>query len=565
MKFVVISGGVLSGLGKGIITASLGLLLKSQGLRVTAFKCDMYLNIDAGTMNPLEHGEVFVTHDGLETDQDLGHYERFIDETLTRSNYATNGQIYQSVLDKERSLEYDGACVQPYHHIPPEIIKRWENAGHEHKSDVILIEMGGTVGEYEGLLFFEAARRIKLRKPSDICFIHVGYLPAPGNIGELKSKPLQQSVYFLNTMGIQPDFIVGRASKDVDVKRKEKIALASGIPMENIISSPDLDSVYKVPLKLAEQNFANLVIDKLGLKTRKNGFGRWKRLVDNIDSSKRSVNIAIVGKYQQTGDYVLEDAYVSVVESLKHAGWSFSVIPKLVWINSEKLENISRKKIKDVFKGVDGIIVPQGWGKRGGEGKIKAVTYARENKIPYLGLCFGMQMAVIEYARNVLGLKNANSEEVRPDSRYKVIHIMKKQKEYLSENLYGGTIRLGAWPCVIQKGTKLETAYKKYGGDRLNPWYRPNPLSSHHSLSTNHKTLVHERHRHRYEFNNSYRRQFEENGMVISGLSPDGQLVEAIEIKDHPFFVGTQFHPEYISRPLSPHPLFLSFIEACIK
>lgn len=565
MKFIIVSGGVLSGLGKGIIAASLGLLLKSKGIKVTAFKCDMYLNIDAGTMNPLEHGEVFVTHDGLETDQDLGHYERFIDETLTRSNYATNGQIYKTILDRERSLEYNGACVQPYHHIPPEIIKRWEIAGKEHKADVVLIEMGGTVGEYEGLLFFEAARRIKLKSPNDICFIHVGYLPAPGSIGELKSKPLQQSVYFLNTMGIQPDFIVGRASKDVDDKRKEKIALASGVPVENIISSPDLDTVYKVPMKLEEQNFTKLIIKRLGLKVGNNDLRNWKKLIEKIDTIKKKVNIAIVGKYQKTGDYVLEDAYVSVVESLKHAGWNFSVSTKLVWINSEELENLSGKDLENVFNGIDGIIVPQGWGKRGVEGKIKAVKFARENKIPFLGLCFGMQMAVIEYARNVLGLENANSEEVDPESLHKVIHIMKKQKEYLSKNQYGGTIRLGAWPCVLQKGTILENAYKKYGSDKKNPWYLPNPLFKNQLPITNHKVMVHERHRHRYEFNNEYRESFESSGFTISGISPDGELVEAIELKNHPFFVGTQFHPEYISRPLTPHPIFISFIKACLS
>ncbi|OGM09096.1 CTP synthetase [Candidatus Woesebacteria bacterium RBG_13_36_22] len=565
VKYIIISGGVLSGLGKGIITASLGLLLKSRGFKVTAFKCDMYLNIDAGTMNPLEHGEVFVTHDGLETDQDLGHYERFIDETLSRSNYATNGQIYKSVLDKERSLEYKGACVQPYHHIPPEIIKRWEIAGREHKSDIVLIEMGGTVGEYEGLLFFEAARRLKLKNPNDISFIHVGYLPAPGNIGELKSKPLQQSVYFLNTMGIQPDFIVGRASKEVDTRRKEKIALASGVPIENIISSPDLDSVYKVPLKLDEQGFAELVFKKLGLKAKKKNLTGWIKLVNKINSVKKYINIAIVGKYQKTGDYVLEDAYVSVIESLKHAGWNFSVNPRVKWVNSEDLEKVNDEEVKDIFEDINGIIVPQGWGIRGVEGKIKAVKFARENKIPYLGLCFGMQMAVIEFARNVLGLKHANSEEVDPESPYKVIHLMDKQKDYLEKNKYGGTIRLGAWPCVVKKGTILESAYKKYGGVKSNPWYQPNPTFPLQIRNTKYQILVYERHRHRYEFNNEYKDKYEKNGLLISGLSPDGELVEAIELKDHPFFIGTQFHPEYISRPLSPHPIFLSFLEACLK
>ena len=564
MKFIIVSGGVLSGLGKGIIAASLGLLLKSYGFKVTAFKSDMYLNIDAGTMNPLEHGEVFVTHDGLETDQDLGHYERFMNETLTRSNYATNGQVYKTILDKERLLAYGGECVQPYHHIPPEIIRRWELACKEHSSDIIIIEMGGTVGEYEGLLFFEAARRIKLKTPNDICFIHVGYLPAPGNIGELKSKPLQQSVYFLNTMGIQPDFIVGRATKEVDEKRKEKIALASGVPVENIISSPDLDSVYKVPLILEEQGFAKLVIKKLKLRAKKSDISDWKKMVKKIGMVKGTIKIAIVGKYQQTGDYILEDAYVSVVESLKHAGWHFNKLPKLVWINSQKLEAKSDSEVKEIFRGIDGIIVPQGWGSRGVEGKLKAAKFARINKIPYLGLCFGMQMAVIEYGRNVLGLKDANSEEVDPKSPYKVIHVMENQKEYLAKKQYGGTIRLGAWPCLIKKGTLLAKAYEKYGGPIENPWYQKNPGYD-HAVEPKKAEVIFERHRHRYEFNNAFREKYESNGFVISGSSPDGQLVEAIELKNHPFFIGTQFHPEYLSRPLSPHPIFLSFVEACLK
>ncbi len=562
MKYIIVSGGVLSGLGKGIFTASLGLLLKSYGVKVTAFKCDMYLNIDAGTMNPLEHGEVFVTHDGLETDQDLGHYERFINTNLSRYNYTTNGQVYKSVLDKERSLDYEGACVQPYHHIPPEIIKRWEIAGRENKADVILIEMGGTVGEYEGLLFFEAARRIKLKEPDNICFIHVGYLPTPGNIGELKSKPLQQSVYFLNTMGIQPDFIVCRASKDVDEKRKEKISLASGVPLENIISSPDLDSVYKVPLKLEEQNFTKKVAKKMNIKIIKNDLKEWKSLIKRIDRSIKEINISIVGKYQKTGDYLLEDAYVSVVEALKHAGFKLKVKLKIKWVNSEDLESLKDSEIKEIFNGISGIIVPQGWGKRGVEGKIRAVNYARLNNIPYLGLCFGMQMAVIEFSRSILGFKDANSQEVNPKSSHKVIHLMDNQKEYLKKHQYGGTIRLGAWPCIVKSGTKLESIYKKYGGKRNNPWFLPNPLFSKKVRYSGSGTLIYERHRHRYEFNNEYREIFEKNGLIISGISPFNSLVEAIEIKNHPFFIGVQFHPEYLSRPLSPHPIFISFLES---
>lgn len=530
MKYIIVSGGVLSGLGKGITAASLGLLLQSRGYKVTIMKCDMYLNIDAGTMNPLEHGEVFVTQDGLETDQDLGHYERFLDINLTRANYMTNGQIYRWVLDKERALEYGGKCVEPYHHIPPEIMERWKIAGETSKSDITIVEFGGTVGEYEGLLFFEAYRRLKLQKPKDIILIHVGYLPAPGNIGELKSKPLQQSISTLNSLGIMPDFVVGRAEHPVDDKRKEKIALASGLPLENIISNPDLDSVYKVPLFLKKEKLDQKVIKKLGLKLGKLKLDKWEEMVKRIDGKKeKTVKIGIVGKYQRSGDYILQDSYVSVVEALRHASVNANIGIELVWIDSEDKE-------MDLTK-VDGILVPQGWGKRGIEGKVKAIKFAREKGVPYLGLCFGMQMATIEFARDVLNLKGANTEEAEDGTKHPVIHTMDYQKELIKNKQFGGTIRLGAWPLKIKKGTLL---YKIYGKD----------------------TVLDERHRHRYEFNNKYREQFEKAGFVFSGTSPDGKLIEAIELKDHKFFVGTQYHPEYISRALSPHPIFVEFLKA---
>ena len=530
VKFVIISGGVLSGLGKGITSASIGLLLKSRGIKVTAMKCDMYLNIDAGTMNPIEHGEVFVTDDGQETDQDLGHYERFLEVNLGKENYTTNGQIYKLVLDKERKLEYGGKCVEPYHHIPPEIIKKWYGAGEAQKADVALIELGGTVGEYEGLLFFEAFRRLKLTNPKDVILIHVGYLPAPQSIGELKSKPLQQSVSVLNSLGIMPDFIVCRSEKAVDEKRKGKIAMSSGLPIENIIAAPDVESIYEVPMVLEKQHFAEKIIKKLKIKHEKKNLNDWKDLVKSIKTSKKQVDIGIIGKYQKTGDYVLKDSYVCVVESLKHAGWKLGLKPNLVWFDAENLNNDYSK--------LAGIIIPQGWGKRGIEGKINAIKYARENNVPYLGLCFGMQMAVIEFARNVLNLKNANTEEADPDTKYPVIHTMNYQKELIKNHEYGGTIRLGSYPCKIKKGTKLSKIYKQ--------------------------TLISERHRHRYEFNNKYKNQFEKAGMVISGTSPDGKLVEAIELPNHKFFIGTQFHPEYKSRPLSPHPIFVDFLKASV-
>jgi len=529
-------------------------------------KCDMYLNIDAGTMNPIEHGEVFVTHDGLETDQDLGHYERFLDETLLRENYLTSGQVYKLVLDKERALFYDGACVQPYHHIPPEIMKRFFEAGKKHNADIVIVELGGTVGEYEGLLFFEASRRLRLKYPKDVCFVHVGYLPAPPSIGELKSKPIQQSISQLHSLGIQPDFVVCRAEKDVDLKRKEKIALSSGVPLENIISNPDIKNIYEIPLLFHKQKLDKKIVKQLGLKRKTIAsqiLRNWKNVVTK--KAKKEVEIGIVGKYQKTGDYLLSDSYVCVVESLKHAGFKLGLKPNIKWIDSSSLEKMDKEEFARSLSSLDGMIVPQGWGSRGVEGKIKAASFAREKKLPYLGLCFGMQMAVIEFARNVLNFKDANSEEVNPNTPYPVIHIMPNQKKYLAEKQYGGTIRLGAWHCLINSRTKLEESYQKYGSDRKSPWFYPNPLQKKLSMISNNRLLIYERHRHRYEFNLNYRKKFEKAGLVVSGISPDGKLVEAIEIKDHPFFVGVQFHPEYLSRPLYPHPLFVSFLEAASR
>lgn len=490
----------------------------------------MYLNIDAGTMNPIEHGEVFVTSDGIETDQDLGHYERFMNIDLTRANYVTNGQLYKCVLDRERSLEYGGKCVEPYHVIPPEIIYRWSEAGRLSNADITIVELGGTVGEYEGLLFYEAYRRLKQQFPKDVCLIHIGYLPAPASIGELKSKPIQQSISSLNSLGILPDFVVGRAERPVDDKRKEKIALASGLPIENIISNPDLASVYDVPMYLHKEKLDMKVLKRLGLRLNTLKLDKWKDMVKKVKSKKgKTVNIGIVGKYQKSGDYILCDSYVSVVEALKHAATDLGVNVNMIWVDSEDKDmDLSR---------MDAILVPQGWGKRGIDGKIKAVKYARENNIPYLGLCFGMQMATIEFARNVLGFADANTEEAESETKHPVIHTMDYQRELIKNKQFGGTIRLGEWPLKIKKGTLLEKLYGK----------------------TN---VSNERHRHRYEFNNKYREQFEKAGFVISGTSPDGKLVEAIEIKGHRFFVGTQYHPEYISRALVPHPIFLGFLKA---
>ncbi|MFZ5932671.1 MAG: CTP synthase [Patescibacteria group bacterium] len=547
MKFIVVSGGVVSGLGKGTISASLALLLKSQGYRVSPVKIDMYLNVDAGTIRPQEHGEVFVTHDGIETDEDIGHYERFLHENLDKQNYITTGQIYQEVIRRERAFEYEGEDVEAIPHVTDEIVRRIRLAGETHKAEIVIVELGGTVGEYQNNIFFEATRIMKLKNPKDVIQLHVTYLPYLANIGELKSKPAQTSVHILNGMGIHPDVIVARAEKPIDKRRLERLALFCNIKGDYIFSCSDMPSVYEVPLLLANsgKGLDDVCLRLLGLAVKKHTLlDNWQELTKKIHRPKgKALKIAMVGKYFVTGDYQLSDSYVSVIEALKHASWKMGCNISLSWIDSEDLE-----EKRASLGGFDGIIVPQGWGARGTEGKVMAAKYAREKGIPYLGLCFGMQMATIEFARNVLGLIKANTTEADAQTPYPVIHIMPNQAEYLSKRQYGGTIRLGAWPCVVKKGTKLGEAYLKYA-----------------KVKNAGRLLIYERHRHRYEFNNRYREKFEKNGFVISGTSPDGKLVEAIEIKSHPFFVGTQFHPEYISRPLTPHPIFVSFIEAILK
>ncbi|MBI3282774.1 CTP synthase [Candidatus Curtissbacteria bacterium] len=559
MRYIFVSGGVVSGLGKGITSASIGTILQAKGIEVTLVKVDMYLNVDAGTIRPQEHGEVFVTHDGLETDQDLGNYERFLSRSLHRENYMTTGQVYKSVIDRERAFGYEGEDVEAVPHVTDEIINRIVKAGEINQAEVVIVELGGTVGEYQNGLFFEASRILKLRQPKDVLQVHVTYLPFLKNIGELKSKPAQQSVHLLNGMGIQPDFVVARSELPIDQKRREKLAIFCNLHDNDIISNPDLKSIYQVPLVMEEQKFAEKIIKKLGLKKKiaSPGISKWKKFEEARQKTKKKVKIAMVGKYFTTGDYKLSDSYVSVIEAIKQASWREGIDPELTWIDSTEFE-----KGEISLKGFTAIVVPQGWGSRGVEGKLKAVQYARENKIPFLGLCFGMQMATIEFARNVLGLEYANSTEVDPETRYPVVHVMPQQAEYLAKKQYGGTIRLGAWPCQIKDGTKLDKIYRKYGASQNAPWHQDNGLNV---APPNTPNLVYERHRHRYEFNNDYKEQFEKTGFIISGTSPDGRLVEAIELKDHPFFIGTQFHPEYIARPLNPHPIFIDFIKAAAK
>ncbi len=559
MKYIFVSGGVVSGLGKGITSASIGLLLNSRGIKTTAVKIDMYLNVDAGTIRPQEHGEVFVTTDGIETDQDLGNYERFLGESLSRENYITTGQIYKTVIDRERAFGYEGEDVEAIPHVTDEIIARLKKAGIANKAEVVVVELGGTVGEYQNILFFEANRILKLRQPDDVIHVHVTYLPYLKNIGELKSKPAQQSTKILQGMGIQPDFIIARSENPIDQKRKEKLSIFCNVNEESVISNPDLPNIYRVPLFLDEQELAEKIVKRLKIKRHKatTGLSKWKNFVNHCENAKGSVKIAMVGKYFVTGDYKLADSYISVIEALKQASWVQGFNVELVWIDSAEYEKGNMD-----LSGYDGIVVPQGWGSRGVEGKIKAIKYARENKVPYLGLCFGMQMAIIEYARNVLHLEKANTTEADPNTPYPVVHVMPDQAICLKQKQYGGTIRLGSWPCQLKGNTKLLDIYKKYGKDNNAPYYQSNGLNEAPKDAQN---IIYERHRHRYEVNNEFREKFENSGVVFSGLSPDGKLVEAMEIKDHPFFIGTQFHPEYIARPLSPHPVFMAFIKACTK
>ncbi len=540
VKYVFVSGGVISGLGKGVTASSLALLLQSAGYSVAITKTDMYLNQDAGTMNPLEHGEVFVTADGTETDQDLGHYERFLGQDLSRDNYFTMGQVYWEVLQKERRLEYEGKCVEGHIHIPQEIVRRWKKSGEGH--DIVIVEIGGTVGEFQNMMCFEALRRLKQQQPKNVALVHVVYLPIPHFLGEMKSKPAQSSVYDLYHLGLQPDFLVCRSDVEVDTKRRQTISFNTGIKLEHILTNPDVKSIYEVPLVFDKQKTKQKLLAQLGLPPKKRNLKPWKDFVKSITSAKKPVKVAVLGKYFTSGSFALEDSYVCVIEAIKHASWKLGLRPQIQWFDVTRFESpTDRKLIEKELLDYDGIIVPQGWGSRGVEGKLSAVRFAREGKIPYLGLCFGMQMAVIEFARNVCDLSGANTTEADPDTKYPVVHVMPGQEDYLRQKQYGGTIRLGQWPCQVKKSTQLFSAYGH--------------------------ALVQERHRHRYEVNNDYRNKLEQAGLVISGTSPDGQLVEAIELPTsiHPFFVATQFHPEYISRPLTPHPLFLAFIKACTK
>ncbi len=536
-KFIFIAGGVMSGIGKGVASASIGRILKSKGFTVSLIKIDPYVNVDAGTMNPTEHGEVFVTDDGTECDQDLGNYERFLDQSLSTHNYITTGRVYQAVIGRERNLEYEGKCVSVVPHIPEEVISRIKKVAQRTKASFILIEIGGTVGEYQNLLFLEAARMLKLKHPKDVVFILVSYLPVPQIIGEMKTKPTQYAVRTLNSAGIQPDIILARAPFSLDEPRKKKISVFCNVSERDVISAPDIKSIYEIPTNFEKENLGNRILKKFGLRPKKSDLKDWEKLVKNIRSPQKTIKIGMVGKYFKTGKFTLMDSYISIIEAIKHASFSLKAKPEIIWFDAENYEK-NPKSLKEL-KQFDGVIVPGGFGGRGIEGKIKAIEFCRKQKIPFLGLCLGMQLAVIEFARNMCGLKDANSTEFIKNTKNPVIDVMPEQKILLRERRYGGTMRLGAYRCKIKPKTLSLRAY---------------------GLSD-----ISERHRHRYELNNKFRGILEDKGMIMAGVNPEKDLVEIIELPGHPFFVATQFHPEFKSRPLNPHPLFKEFIKACLK
>lgn len=544
LKYIFVCGGVLSGVGKGVVASSLGFLLKSKGYSVGAVKIDPYLNIDAGLMRPAEHGEVFITEDGGEIDQDLGNYERFLDINFTKDQNITSGKIYQSIIEKERRMEFGGRDVEIFPDLINEVKDQINKSRDGH--DFLIIEIGGTTGDVENLPFLHAAREMGREVPA--CYIMVTYLPLLRMVGELKTKPTQHAVTRLREVGIMPDFIVTRNEIPIDEPRIETISKRCFVNKGNIIDNPDLESIYEVPLNFQKDKFADKVLKHFNIQGNPSQISKWEKMVDVLKNSDKKVKIGLVGKYVKHGNSEHKDTYISVLEAVKHASASLCYKPEIELISSEDFER-DPEELKRLKK-FDGIIVPQGWGSRGSEGKIRAIKFIRENKIPYLGLCYGMQMACIEFARNVLKLKDANSEEIDKRTKNPIIHIMPNQKEYLAKKQYGGTIRLGGWDCILQKGSLTYDAYKKNKG-----------------FKDARRVLISERHRHRYEFNNAYVEKFKEAGMNVSGSSPDGELVEFIELpkKVHPFFIGTQAHPEYKSRPMNPHPVFIEFIAAAIR
>ncbi|MCC6639180.1 CTP synthase [Candidatus Falkowbacteria bacterium] len=531
-KYIFVVGGVMSSVGKGIAAASIGKILQSKGYTVTAMKIDPYINVDAGTMNPTEHGEVFVTDDGDETDQDIGNYERFLDITIGKVNYMTTGRVYLSVIHKERNHEYAGKCVQVVPHVPQEVIRRIKEASDLAKSDFTVIEIGGTVGEYENILFIEALRMMKFENPDNVKTVMVSYLPVPGKVGEMKTKPTQHAVRALNANGVNPDFLIARSEYPLDEVRRQKLALYCNVLKDHVISAPDVETIYDIPVNFEQDDLGNKILASFGMKPAKKDLKEWRELIEKIKTVQQEVKIAVVGKYFESGQFTLADSYISVIEAIKHAAWANNVKPVITWVSAEDFER-HPQTLSDLEK-FDGVLVPGGFGSRGIEGKIKVIGWCREHNKPYLGLCYGMQLAAIEFARNVAGIADAHTTEIDKDTSNPVVHTMPDQIQKIAHGDMGGTMRLGAYECLI---TKDSVAHKAYGEQK-----------------------IFERHRHRYEFNNDYKDVLAKAGLVFSGINPQTQLVEIIELPANKFHVGVQFHPEFKSRPLSPHPLFIEFI-----
>ncbi len=530
------AGGVMSGIGKGVTVASTARILKDYGFRVSCVKIDPYLNVDAGTMNPTEHGEVSVTCDGMECDQDIGNYERFLDQDIPRTNYMTQGQVYLSVIERERALGYHGKCVEPYPHVLEEVMARLDHAARTSHAEFLLVEIGGTVGEFQNALFLEAARLMKLRAPRDVLFLLVSYFPVPAMLGEMKTKPTQNAVRQMQTIGIQPDIIIARSSAPLDTPRKEKVSIFCNVTARDIISAPDVESIYDVPVNFEKEHLGRCILEKVGLKPRHHLSPSWRAMIRRMRAAHIPVRIGIVGKYFGTGDFMLSDSYLSVIESIRHAAWSVGRTPEIDWLNAEQYEK-GPKSVRELDR-YHAVIVPGGFGARGVEGKITAIRHCRERAIPFLGLCYGMQLATIEFARNVCHLRGAHTTEVDSKTKHPVISTMAEQVTNIEDGHMGGTMRLGSYDCTLDPESKSFQLYDR------------------HTIS--------ERHRHRYEFNNAYRERLTEHGLLMAGINPQRDLVEIIELPKHPFFVGTQFHPELQGRPMHPHPLFVGLVKAGI-
>ena len=570
-KYIVVSGGVMSGVGKGVTTASIGKILQECGYKVTAVKIDPYLNYDAGTLRPTEHGEVWVTDDGGEIDQDLGTYERFLNIDIPKRNNLTTGQVYKAVIDRERQGEYLGQTVQFIPHIIEEIKDRVKKASDSY--DFVIVEVGGTIGDYENIPFLFALKSLERDVgKQNLSYVLVTYLPIPSHIEEMKTKPTQQAIRLLSEHGIFPDFIICRAKKPLDIPRKKKIETYANIASEHVISEPDIETVYQIPLDLEKERLGEKLLKELDIKPKKQpDWAEWKKLVENILHPKKTVKVAIVGKYIDIGDYALADSYLSINQSLLHAGASLSTGVEIAWLDSKQFED--NKKSVSQLKGYDGIIVPGGFGSSGVEGKIMAANFARNNRIPYLGLCYGLQLAVVGFAREACNLKDANTTEVSPNTKYPVIDVQPAQKEILEKSMYGGTMRLGAYAALLKDKTQVLKLYQETGRlqedtRRIQELMKDNGQAFRLGLLEKGKKIVLERHRHRYEVNPKYVDLLEKNGLVFSGHYVRGdktKLMEYIELPGHPYFIGTQAHPEFKSRLGNPSPLFYGFVKACLK